>query len=263
MISLKDIAFKYRSEEAYALDHISISFNAGEWTSIIGHNGSGKSTLVKIIMGIIEDYEGEIYVGNELLTEENKQRLRRKFAIVFQNPDNQFVGATVEDDVAFGLENLGLEREKMIARTEHALGLVNMLEFRSHEPHRLSGGQKQRVAIAGALALQPDVLILDEATSMLDPAGRNEVLSILWNLHEQLDTTILYITHDLTEIDQSDKVIVMNDGSIVGESTVEEIYRDKEMLARSSLKVPYTVEISNALLDGSFVTHDELVVRLL
>src|SRR5699024_9269229 len=138
-----------------------------------------------------------------------------------------------------------------------------MLEFRSHEPHRLSGGQKQRVAIAGALALQPEVLILDEATSMLDPAGRNEVLSILWNLHEQLDTTILYVTHSLTEIDRSDRVIVMSDGSIVGECTVEEIYRDREVLARSSLIVAYTVEISHAVLDGSFVTHDELVVRLL
>ncbi len=262
MISLKDIAFKYRAEESYALDHISIPFNAGEWTSIIGHNGSGKSTLVKIIMGIIEEYEGEIYVGDELLTDENKQILRRKFAIVFQNPDNQFVGATVEDDVAFGLENLGLGREEMIERTEYALGLVNMLEFRTHEPHRLSGGQKQRVAIAGALAMQPEVLILDEATSMLDPAGRKEVLAILCRLHEQLDTTILYITHDLTEIERSDRVIVMNGGRIVGEGSVEEVYRDKELLQESNLKVPYTVEISDALLDGSYVTHDELVVRL-
>ena len=262
MISLKDIAFKYRPEEAYALDHISIPFNAGEWTSIIGHNGSGKSTLVKIIMGIIEEYEGEIYVDGELLTEENKQTLRRKFAIVFQNPDNQFVGATVEDDVAFGLENLGLERTEMIKRTEHALGLVNMLDFRSHEPHRLSGGQKQRVAIAGALAMQPEVLILDEATSMLDPAGRTEVLSILCGLHEQLDTTILYITHDLTDIERSDRVIVMNGGSIVGDGSVEAVYRDKELLKRSNLKVPYTMQISDALLDGSYMTHDELVVRL-
>lgn len=262
MISLKDIAFKYRREESYALDHISIPFNAGEWTSIIGHNGSGKSTLVKIIMGIIDDHEGEIYVGGELLTEKNKQSLRRKFAIVFQNPDNQFVGATVEDDVAFGLENLGLERSEMIERTEHALGLVNMLEFRSHEPHRLSGGQKQRVAIAGALAMQPEVLILDEATSMLDPSGRSEVLSILCRLHEQLDTTILYITHDLTEIERSDRVIVMNGGAVVGDGSVMEIYKDKELLRNSSLKVPYTVEIADALLGSSYMTHDELVMRL-
>lgn len=168
----------------------------------------------------------------------------------------------MEDDVAFGLENLGLERSEMIERTEYALSLVNMLEFRSHEPHRLSGGQKQRVAIAGALAMQPEVLILDEATSMLDPAGRSEVLSILCRLHEQLDTTILYITHDLTEIERSDRVIVMNDGSIVGDGSVEEIYRDKERLEKSNLKVPYTVEISDALLDGSYMTHNELVVRL-
>lgn len=262
MITLKDIAFKYRSEEVYALNHISISFNAGEWTSIIGHNGSGKSTLVKIIMGIIEEYDGEIYVDREHLTGKNHHRLRRKFAIVFQNPDNQFVGATVEDDVAFGLENLGLARSEMIERTERALKMVNMLEFRTHEPHRLSGGQKQRVAIAGALAMQPDVLILDEATSMLDPTGRREVLSILKRLHETLDTTILYITHDLTEIEDSDRVIVMNNGSVVKEGSVEEVYRDKELLIESNLKVPYTIEISDALLDGAYLTHDELVVRL-
>lgn len=262
MISLKDIAFKYRDTEDFALDHISIHFNKGEWTSIIGHNGSGKSTLVKIIMGIVENYNGDIYFDEKLLTDDNKQALRRKFAIVFQNPDNQFVGATVEDDVAFGLENLGLPREEMVARVEHALGLVNMLDFRTHEPHRLSGGQKQRVAIAGALAMKPEVLILDEATSMLDPVGRKEVLSILCDLHDKLDTTILYITHDLTEIYRSDKVVVMNDAKVVAEGTVEDVYKDKELLRDSNLKVPYTIEISNALLDGSYVTHDELVMRL-
>lgn len=262
MIALTDIAFKYRETEANALDHISTRFKKGEWTSIIGHNGSGKSTLVKIIMGIIENYEGHIYFNDVLLTDDNKNSLRAKCAIVFQNPDNQFVGATVEDDVAFGLENLGLPRDEMIKRTEHALKLVNMLDFRTHEPHRLSGGQKQRVAIAGALATEPEILILDEATSMLDPAGRNEVLSILCELHDQLDTTILYITHDLTEIYRSDKVIVMNDGAIVAEGTVKEVYDDKELLRQSNLKVPYAIEISNALLDGSYVTHDELVMRL-
>lgn len=262
MITLNNIAFKYRDDEVYALDHISIRFNSGEWTSIIGHNGSGKSTLVKIIMGIIEEYEGDIYVDGELLNIESKQTLRRKFAIVFQNPDNQFVGATVEDDVAFGLENLGLDRAEMVKRTEHALGLVNMLDFRKHEPHRLSGGQKQRVAIAGALAMKPEVLILDEATSMLDPSGRKEVLSILSELHERLDTTILFITHDLTEIAESNKVIVMNNGQIVAEGSLEEVYKDKNLLLESNLKVPYTMEISDALLDGSYMTHEELVRRL-
>lgn len=262
MISFKDITFKYRETEDLALDHISTHFKKGEWTSIIGHNGSGKSTLVKIIMGIVEKYDGDIYFDEKLLTDDNKQELRRKFAIVFQNPDNQFVGATVEDDVAFGLENLGLPREEMVARTEHALSLVNMLDFRNHEPHRLSGGQKQRAAIAGALAMKPEVLILDEATSMLDPVGRKEVLSILCELHDKLDTTIIYITHDLTEIYRSDKVVVMNDGKIVAEGSVEEVYKDKELLKQSNLKVPYTIEISNALLDGSYVTHDELVMRL-
>ena len=150
----------------------------------------------------------------------------------------------------------------MVERTEHALSLVNMLEFRTHEPHRLSGGQKQRVAIAGALAMKPEVLILDEATSMLDPAGRKEVLSILCELHERLDTTILYITHDLNEITESDNIIVMNNGQVVAEGTLDEIYKDKDLLLNSNLKVPYTVEISNALLDGSYMSHEELVKHL-
>lgn len=262
MIELNNLAFKYREDEAYALDHISINFKKGDWTSIIGHNGSGKSSLVKIIMGINENYQGDIFVNGERLTDDNKRQLRKHFAIVFQNPDNQFVGATVEDDVAFGLENLGMPREEMIERTDYALNLVGMTDFKNHEPHRLSGGQKQRVAIASALALQPEVLILDEATSMLDPEGRLDVLNILKKLHGQLDTTILYITHDLTEIAPSDKVVIMNKGSIVLEGSVEDIYQDKDLLRQSNLKMPYTMAISEALLDGEYVTHEELVARL-
>ena len=262
MIELNNLTFKYREDEAYALDHISISFKKGDWTSIIGHNGSGKSTLVKIIMGINESYDGDIFVDCEKLTEDNKHQLRKHFAIVFQNPDNQFVGATVEDDVAFGLENLGMPRDEMIERTNYALGLVGMSDFKNHEPHRLSGGQKQRVAIASAIALQPEVLILDESTSMLDPEGRQDVLNILKKLHGQLDTTILYITHDLTEISSSDKVVVMNKGAIVLEGDIEEIYKNKTLLRQSNLKLPYTMVISEALLNGEYVTHEELVDKL-
>lgn len=262
MIKLENVAFKYRENEAYALDHISINFKKGEWTSIIGHNGSGKSSLVKVLMGITESYEGNIYVDGIHLNKDNMRELRSRFSIVFQNPDNQFVGATVEDDVAFGLENVGVEREEMIERTHHALKLVNMLEYKNHEPHRLSGGQKQRIAIAGALAMNPEVLILDEATSMLDPKGRKEVLAILCDLHERLETTIIYITHDLTEIYRSDKVVVMNQGQAVAEGTVDEIYKDKELLTASNLKVPYTMELSDALLDGKYLTHEMLVERL-
>lgn len=262
MIKLENVAFKYREEEAYALDHISINFEKGKWTSIIGHNGSGKSSLVKVLMGIIESYEGNIYVDGIQLNNDNMRDLRSRFAIVFQNPDNQFVGATVEDDVAFGLENMGIEREEMIERTDYALKLVDMLDFKKHEPHRLSGGQKQRIAIAGALAMKPEVLILDEATSMLDPKGRQEVLSILCDLHERLETTIIYITHDLTEIYRSDKIVVMNQGKAVAEGTIDEIYRDKDLLKESNLKVPYTIELSEALLDGTYLTHEMLVERL-
>ena len=262
MIKLENVAFKYREEEAYALDHISINFEKGKWTSIIGHNGSGKSSLVKVLMGITESYEGNIYIDGKQLNNDNMEDLRSRFAIVFQNPDNQFVGATVEDDVAFGLENMGIEREEMIERTDYALKLVDMLDFKKHEPHRLSGGQKQRIAIAGALAMKPEVLILDEATSMLDPKGRQEVLSILCDLHERLETTIIYITHDLTEIYRSDKVVVMNQGKAVAEGSIDEIYRDKELLKESNLKVPYTMELSEALLDGTYLTHEMLVDRL-
>src|SRR5699024_9641535 len=176
MIEFNGVTFSYRTEDYNALDHISLTFRRGEWTSVIGHNGSGKSTLVKLLMGVLEGYEGEIRIDGEILTEENLQDIRRRFAIVFQNPDNQFVGATVEDDVAFGLENNGVERGEMSRKVEEALRAVNMLEFRSHEPSRLSGGQKQRVAIAGALAMEPDLIIVDESTSMLGSVARYKTL---------------------------------------------------------------------------------------
>lgn len=262
MIGLEDITYSYRTGEYRALDHISLTFRRGEWVSIIGHNGSGKSTLVKILMGILNDYEGTITVDGEVLDDENRAELRKKFAIVFQNPDNQFVGATVEDDVAFGLENNGIEREEMVRRTEEALKAVNMLEFREHEPSRLSGGQKQRVAIAGALAMSPEVLILDEATSMIDPEGRQEVLDILRAIHHQGKTTLVFITHDLSEIEESDHAVIMKDGRVISEGTVEEIYQDTDALVASRLVLPFHMKLSRQLLDGSFMSYDELVERL-
>ena len=262
MIGLEDITYSYRTGEYKALDHISLTFHRGEWVSIIGHNGSGKSTLVKILMGILNDYEGSITVDGEVLDEENRIAMRKKFAIVFQNPDNQFVGATVEDDVAFGLENNGVPRDEMVRRTEEALKAVNMLEFRDHEPSRLSGGQKQRVAIASALAMAPDVLILDEATSMIDPEGRREVLDILRTIHRRGKTTLIFITHDLSEIEDSDHAVIMKDGQIISEGTVEEIYKDTDALLASRLVLPFHMKISKRLLDGSFLSYDELVERL-
>lgn len=262
MIELTDITYKYKEGTEKVLDQISMSVSEGEWVSIIGHNGSGKSTLVKIIMGIITDYHGDIFVRGTKVTGDNAQDVRKKFAIVFQNPDNQFVGSTVEDDVAFGLENNGVPRDEMITRTERALNDVNMLEFREHSPARLSGGQKQRVAIAGALAMEPDVLILDEATSMLDPEGREDVLSILNTIHKQQRTTIMYITHDLSEIEDSDYAIILKDGEMISKGTIEEIYQDTRSLKESRLVLPFKMQISESLLNGEYVTYDELVDKL-
>ncbi|MFC3419511.1 energy-coupling factor transporter ATPase [Salinicoccus hispanicus] len=262
MIEFDNLAYSYRSGEYKALDHISLTIRQGDWVSIIGHNGSGKSTLVKILMGILEDYEGTIRVGGEVLNDENRAELRKRFAIVFQNPDNQFVGATVEDDVAFGLENNGVPREEMVRRTEAALEAVNMLSYRNHEPSRLSGGQKQRVAIASALAMAPDVLILDEATSMIDPEGRREVLDILQKIHGEGRTTLIYITHDLSEIEQSDHAVVMREGRIISKGTVEEIYQDTDALIASRLVLPFHMKVSKRLLGGEYMSYDELVKRL-
>ncbi|WP_097041057.1 energy-coupling factor transporter ATPase [Salinicoccus kekensis] len=262
MIKIDNLTYRYQADGPTALDEISLSFNKGDWVSVIGHNGSGKSTLVKILMGILEGYTGEITVDGEALTPDNIQDFRERFAIVFQNPDNQFVGATVEDDVAFGLENQGLPREVMIERTEKALSAVNMLAYRRHAPARLSGGQKQRVAIAGALAMEPEVLILDEATSMLDPEGRNDILAILDEIHKTRTTTLIYITHDLSEIEKSDYAVIMKDGRVINEGSIEHIFSDTDILIESRLVLPYQMQISRALLDGRYVTHDELVARL-
>lgn len=262
MIQFNDVTYKYRQGNYNALNHISLNFKRGDWTSIIGHNGSGKSTLVKILMGVLEGYEGEIIINGQNLNAENAADIRKRFAIVFQNPDNQFVGATVEDDVAFGLENNGVPRDEMQKRVDEALRAVNMLDFRTHEPSRLSGGQKQRVAIAGALAMEPDLLILDEATSMLDPQGRREVLEILRKIHQDKMTTIIYITHDLAEIDISDHAVVMKDGQVINEGTVEDIYQDTETLISSRLVLPFTISMADQLLDGCYMSYDELVRRL-
>ena len=262
MIEINNLTYQYQVDAAKVLDNVSLSFKSGDWVSIIGHNGSGKSTLVKIMMGILEDYEGEILINGNKLTKENIANYREKFAIVFQNPDNQFVGATVEDDVAFGLENQGVAREEMVEKTEAALTAVNMLSYRRHAPARLSGGQKQRVAIAGALAMAPDVLILDEATSMLDPEGRKDILNILEDIHRERQTTLIYITHDLSEIEKSDYAVIMKDGEVLNRGSIEHIFSDTDTLIKSRLVLPYQMQISRALLKGEYVTHDELVEKL-
>ena len=198
IIEIKDLAFRYqKDQEHYDVNHISFHVKHGEWLSIVGHNGSGKSTTVRLIDGLLEAESGEIWIDGKLLTSENIWEMRRKIGMVFQNPDNQFVGATVEDDVAFGLENQGLPLDQMKKRVAESLALVGMEEFSKKEPARLSGGQKQRVAIAGVVALRPDILILDESTSMLDPEGRLELIKIVQEIRKDHKMTVISITHDL------------------------------------------------------------------
>lgn len=204
LISVEDIVFRYRKDaERRALDSVSLQVYEGEWLAIVGHNGSGKSTLARALNGLILPESGDIKVAGIQLTEESVWEVRKKIGMVFQNPDNQFVGTTVRDDVAFGLENNGVPREEMIERVDWAVKQVNMQDFLDQEPHHLSGGQKQRVAIAGIIAARPDIIILDEATSMLDPIGREEVLETVRHLKEQGMATVISITHDLNEICKS------------------------------------------------------------
>ena len=197
IIEVRNLKYKYDSEsENYTLNDVSFQVKKGEWLSIVGHNGSGKSTTVRLIDGLLEAESGDIIISGDKLTAENVWEKRRQIGMVFQNPDNQFVGATVEDDVAFGLENQGLDYDLMVERVQQALELVGMQDFKEREPARLSGGQKQRVAVAGVVALRPDIIILDEATSMLDPEGRLDLIQTVKKIKDSNQLTVISITHD-------------------------------------------------------------------
>ena len=219
----------------------------GEWLSIVGHNGSGKSTTIRLIDGLLEAESGEIWIDGQLLSSENVWDLRRQIGMVFQNPDNQFVGTTVEDDIAFGLENIGLPREEMLERVTRVLEMVKMSDFRTKEPARLSGGQKQRVAIAGVTALEPSVIILDEATSMLDPKGRMEVIGTIQKLHKEKNITVISITHDLDEAAQADRIVLMEQGQIQQIGTPEEIFKLGTKLVEKGLDVPFAEKLIEVL----------------
>ncbi|MFL2075255.1 energy-coupling factor ABC transporter ATP-binding protein [Marinilactibacillus psychrotolerans] len=248
IITLKNISYKYTDEEnQYALDNISFSIEKGEWIAIIGPNGSGKSTLAKTINGLVEPESGEVKVGEFDLNEQNIWSIREMVGMVFQNPDNQFVGSTVQDDVAFGLENLGIPRDQMVERVHDALEKVNMLEFAEREPARLSGGQKQRVAIAGIVALQPEIMILDEATSMLDPKGREEVLRTVKEVKERENLSVISITHDIDEAAAANRIIVMRAGKLVKEGTPEEIFSYGEQLIEMGLDLPFPEKLKSSM----------------
>ena len=267
-IDVKHLKFKYTDhQEHYTLDDLSFHVKQGEWLSIIGHNGSGKSTTVRLIDGLLAAESGQIFVEGELLTEENVWNIRHKIGMVFQNPDNQFVGATVEDDVAFGLENQGLPREEMKKRVAESLELVGMLDFKKREPARLSGGQKQRVAIAGVVALRPAILILDEATSMLDPEGRRELIQTVQEIRKDYQMTVVSITHDLEEVAMSDRVLVMKKGQVESTSSPRELFSRAD-LDQIGLDDPFTNQLRESLretgyqLPDGYLTEGELEDKL-
>ncbi|WP_291291286.1 energy-coupling factor ABC transporter ATP-binding protein [Enterococcus sp.] len=247
IIELNAITVRYTEEDRPALNNVSLSIEQGEWVALIGHNGSGKSTLAKTINGLILPQEGSVTVGDMLLNEENIWNIRKMVGMVFQNPDNQFVGSTVEDDVAFGLENQGIPRDEMVTRVKDALEQVRMSEFVTREPARLSGGQKQRVAIAGVVALRPNIIILDEATSMLDPEGRAEVISTIKKIKEENNLTVLSITHDIDEAANANRVMVMRQGELVREGTPAEIFSAGPELIELGLDLPFPEKLKASL----------------
>ena len=268
VIDVKNLSFRYKeSQEYYDVKDITFHVKRGEWLSIVGHNGSGKSTTVRLIDGLLEAESGEIVIDGQRLTEENVWNIRRQIGMVFQNPDNQFVGATVEDDVAFGLENQGLSRQEMKKRVEEALALVGMLDFKKREPARLSGGQKQRVAIAGVVALRPAILILDEATSMLDPEGRRELIETVKGIRKDYDMTVISITHDLEEVAMSDRVLVMKKGEIESTSSPRDLFSRND-LDQIGLDDPFANQLKNSLsqngydLPENYLTESELEDKL-
>lgn len=268
IIEVKQVSYKYDLEDDdYTLKDVSFHVEQGEWLSIIGHNGSGKSTTVRLIDGLLEAESGEIIISGDLLTPENVWEKRRQIGMVFQNPDNQFVGATVEDDVAFGLENQGVPLEDMTQRVQEALELVGMTDFKRREPARLSGGQKQRVAIAGVVALRPNIIILDEATSMLDPEGRLDLIRIVKEIKEKHHITVISITHDLDEVALSDRVMVMNKGQIESISHPSELFM-RDDLQDLGLDQPFTAALVQQLREkgldvpSRYFTEEELEERL-
>ena len=280
IIKTENLGFTYvdndenRIEEIPALDGVNIAIRAGEYVAILGHNGSGKSTLAKLINMILTPTVGKIYIDGTDITdtdfsEDDVFELRRKIGMVFQNPDNQLVATVVEEDVAFGPENLGLSRDEIRRRVDESLAVVGMTEYTRHAPHKLSGGQKQRVAIAGIIAMKPRVIIFDESTAMLDPQGRRDVVEIMERLNKEEGITVLNITHYMEEAARADRVIVINDGKISLDGTPREVFSNVEQLREMGLDAPQGNELILELkkaglnIDGDSLTEAECVETLL
>ncbi|CAM3761004.1 MULTISPECIES: energy-coupling factor ABC transporter ATP-binding protein [Weissella] len=267
IIELSHVTYSYPNSDTPALKDLSLTINQGEWVAIIGHNGSGKSTLAKLLNYLLAPTAGDITIAGTPVTEENMWAIRDMVGMVFQNPDNQFVGATVADDVAFGLENRGIARDEMITRVQAALTEVQMAAFADREPARLSGGQKQRVAIASVLAIQPKILILDEATAMLDPKGRREMIALVHELKTRMgdELTVLSITHDIEEAASADRVVVINDGDLIETGAPAQVFANADKLREFGLAVPFAEQLKEKLRErgidvpASYLTTEGMV----
>jgi energy-coupling factor transport system ATP-binding protein len=247
IISIKDVFYKYPGSDTYAVNGVSLDIQENQWISIVGKNGSGKTTLTRLIDGLEESESGTIKIDGVINDEDTIWDARKKIGIVFQNPDHQFVGATVEDDVAFGLENQGMPRDEMVKAVDNALEMVDMQDFKKRDPQSLSGGQKQRVAIAGVLAIKPQIIIMDESTSMLDPDGRKTVINLIKELRKEQKLTVISITHDIEETQLSDRIIVLNSGKVVKDTTPAELYNLGPKLIEYGLEEPFTNLVASGL----------------
>ena len=255
IIEVKNVTYEYSDEDNTfaAVKNLSLNIERGSFTVILGHNGSGKSTLAKMLNGLNKPTSGDVFVdGLNTKDEKTEIEVKRKVGMVFQNPDNQILASIVEEDVAFGPENLGIEPKEIEKRVDEALKATDMLQFKKSTPHRLSGGQKQRIAIAGIIAMEPECLVLDEPTAMLDPKGRAEIISTLHRLNREKGITVVLITHYMEEAQTAARVIVMNDGKIIADDKPKVIFSDVESLKRVGLDVPQTAELLYNLKKNGF-----------
>ncbi|MCT7678990.1 MAG: energy-coupling factor transporter ATPase [Lactobacillus iners] len=262
IVDVNNISYQYYDSSQLALDHVSFTVDSGMWVSVVGPNGSGKSTLTKILDGLLvpkSDKDSHIIIDGIKLSDNTLYDIRNKIGIVFQDPENQFVGATVADDVAFGLENRNIDRNQMIDIVTDSLKQVDMLKFADKAPNMLSGGQKQRVAIAGVLAIKPKIIILDEATSMLDPDGKNIILKLIKKLQKQNNYTVISITHDLEEAIYSDKLLILKAGKVLRYDHPRKIFNDIQLLEKSGLDLPFVFKIKSQLSQMGVIGQKELV----
>ena len=263
-IEVKDVVYRYSKEQGDdnlcpAIDHVSIEIKRGEYISIAGSNGSGKSTLARCLNGLLLPTEGEILVdGMDTNDDDLIWDIRKKIGMVFQNPDNQIVSSMVEDEVAFGPENIGIENPELRKRVDNALKSVGMYEYRNREAHKLSGGQKQRIAIAGAVAMRPDCIVFDEPTAMLDPKGRSQVMKVIRELNDQ-GITIILITHFMEEVAEADRVLVMKSGKLLADSVPEDVFADTNLIKSAGLEIPAAVLLRNELIENGISLSHEVI----